>query len=74
MIQEMLDCGIITESTSSYASPILLVQKKTEAVEKFKVPSNQHEIRQFVGLASFFRRFVKDFAINPSVNQTIKER
>ncbi|KAG7309482.1 hypothetical protein JYU34_005450 [Plutella xylostella] len=37
--------------------------RKTEAVEKFKTPENQHEIRQFLGLASFFRRFVKGFAI-----------
>lgn len=29
MVQDMLDSGIITESTSSYASPIILVQKKT---------------------------------------------
>ncbi|KAG6439713.1 hypothetical protein O3G_MSEX001014 [Manduca sexta] len=29
MIQDMLDNGIIVESTSSYASPIILVQKKT---------------------------------------------
>lgn len=37
--------------------------RKTEAVSKFPVPKTQHEIRQFIGLASFFRRFVKDFAV-----------
>lgn len=32
--------------------------RKTEAVSNFPTPKNQ-----FIGLASFFRRFVKDFAI-----------
>lgn len=36
---------------------------KIEAVQKFPVPKNVHEVRQFVGLASYFRRFVKDFSI-----------
>lgn len=35
---------------------------KTQAVEKFPTPTNVHQIRQFVGLASFFRRFINDFA------------
>lgn len=35
---------------------------KTEAVSKFPTPGNVHEVRRFLGLASFFRRFVKGFA------------
>lgn len=35
---------------------------KTDAVSKFPAPSNQHEVRRFLGLASFFRRFVRGFA------------
>lgn len=37
--------------------------RKTAAVSNFSVPKNVHEVRQFIGLASLFRRFVKDFAI-----------
>ncbi|KAL0848904.1 hypothetical protein ABMA28_013306 [Loxostege sticticalis] len=37
--------------------------KKLEAVEKFPIPTNQHTVRQFLGLASFFRRFVQNFSI-----------
>lgn len=37
--------------------------RKTDAISKFPVPKTQHELRQFLGLASFFRRFVRGFAI-----------
>ncbi|XP_063624953.1 uncharacterized protein LOC134796705 [Cydia splendana] len=37
--------------------------QKVQAVSKFSVPTNQHDVRRFLGLASFFRRFVKDFAL-----------
>lgn len=36
-------------------------QRKTLAIEKFPVPTNVHETRQFLGLASYFRKFVKGF-------------
>lgn len=36
--------------------------RKTEAVSSFPTPTNVHQIRQFVGLASFFRRFIPGFA------------
>lgn len=37
--------------------------KKIEAVKSFPVPVSQHNIRQFLGLASFFRRFVRGFSV-----------
>lgn len=37
-------------------------RNKIEAVEKFPKPTDQHKVRQFVGLASFFRRFIKGFS------------
>lgn len=37
--------------------------RKVQAVEEFPQPRDQHGVRQFIGLCSFFRRFVKDFAI-----------
>ncbi|CAG9137643.1 unnamed protein product [Plutella xylostella] len=37
--------------------------QKTQAVANFPTPTNQHDIRRFIGLASYFRRFIKGFAI-----------
>lgn len=37
--------------------------RKIEAVKKFPLPQNQHNVRQFLGLASFFRRFVPGFSV-----------
>lgn len=35
---------------------------KIIAVSNFKVPTNIHELRQFLGLASYFRKFIQCFA------------
>lgn len=36
--------------------------RKIEAVSEYRTPENVHEVRQFIGLVSFFRRFVAGFA------------
>lgn len=36
---------------------------KSDAVSRFPTPRTTHDVRRFLGLASFFRRFVKDFAL-----------
>lgn len=35
---------------------------KLTAVADFKTPENVHEVRQFLGLTSYFRKFIKGFA------------
>lgn len=35
---------------------------KTKAVKEFPVPKNVHNVRQFLGLTGFFRRFVEKYA------------
>ena len=35
---------------------------QTKAVAEFPTPSSLHELRQFIGLASYYRRFIEGFA------------
>ena len=35
---------------------------KTSAVKNWKVPENVKELRQFLGFAGYYRRFIKDYA------------
>lgn len=37
-------------------------EQKLLAIEKFKQPENVHEVKRFLGLTGFFRRFVKHYA------------
>ena len=37
-------------------------ERKLRAIEDFRRPCNVHEVRRFLGLAGFFRRFVEKFA------------
>ena len=36
--------------------------EKTDAIAKWPEPKNVRQVRQFIGLASWYRRFIKDFA------------
>lgn len=37
-------------------------QNKLSAIELFRAPTSALEVREFLGLAGFFRRFVKHYA------------
>lgn len=42
---------------------ITLSERHTQAIKDFPVPKNVHEVRRFLGLTSYFRKFIRDFAI-----------
>ena len=48
---------------------------KIEAIQNWEVPRNASEIRSFLGLAGYYRRFIKDFSriVVPLTSLTWKE-
>jgi hypothetical protein len=57
------------------AEGILVDPAKIEAVKKWKSPRNASEIRSFLGLAGYYRRFIQDFSktASPMTKLTRKE-
>ncbi len=55
------------------AAGILPGARKLAALKEFPVPANKHELRRFLGLTSFFRRFVPKYAGEESDDDYVGE-
>jgi len=53
---------------------ITLSPKHTEAIDKFSVPTNVHEVQRFLGLASYFRKFIRNFALKAKPLQELLKK
>ncbi|KAL8112652.1 hypothetical protein AgCh_020094 [Apium graveolens] len=85
-LQELLDKGVIRPSVSSWGASVLFVKKKDgineegikvdpakiEVVMNWERPKTPTEVRSFLGLAGYYRRFVQDFSNVPLTKLTRK--
>lgn len=53
---------------------ITLSTRHTEAILSYKKPKNKLEIQRFLGLANYFRKFVKDFALKARPLQNLLKK
>ncbi|GJR77964.1 putative reverse transcriptase domain-containing protein [Tanacetum coccineum] len=66
-LQELSDKGFIRPSSSPWGSPvnskgIHVDPAKIESIKDWASPKNATEIRQFLGLAGYYRRFIEGFS------------
>lgn len=53
---------------------VYMEKKKMEAIQEWPTPKSVQEIRQFLGLAGFYRKFIKDFSkISSSLTELLKK-
>ncbi|RWR99495.1 enzymatic polyprotein endonuclease reverse-like protein, partial [Dinothrombium tinctorium] len=60
-IQRLIDKDVIEPSTSD-KNGITMDNAKVKAIRNFQVPKNVKDVRSFVGLASYYRKFIPHFA------------